>query len=167
MPFDVRLLYEPRALKIGRAVQYRWERRLYEPCQISHYMLDVSHHVAWLSSRALSGAIIAVADRLGCLPRKHRRAVRSRNERAQGRLRGLRGWLYLLVIIYQHVGGQGRSQEAIGDVSRVAKPYVCLPNALWDDVEVSLCLRPPPSCVLVQIASLTVSPSCLLSRLAM
>ena len=53
MPFDVRLLYEPRALKIGCAVQYRWERRLYEPCQTSHYMLDVSHHVALLSPRAL------------------------------------------------------------------------------------------------------------------
>ena len=34
---------------------------MYEPCQTSHYMLDVSHHVAWLSSHALWGAIIAVA----------------------------------------------------------------------------------------------------------
>ena len=35
--------------------------------------------------------------------------------------RRLRGWLYLLVIIYQHMGGQGWSQEAMGAVSRVAK----------------------------------------------
>ena len=56
MPFDVRLTCELRALKSGvRSVQVgnRWERRLYEPCQTSHYMLDVSHHVALLSPRAL------------------------------------------------------------------------------------------------------------------
>ena len=62
---------------------------MYEPCQTSHYMLDVSlstmwhgcPHALWCNNRCR-------ADRLECLPRKHRRAVRSRNERAQGRLRG-------------------------------------------------------------------------------
>ena len=110
-----------RALKTSYHGQKTLSRGFHEPCIIALHILDELQHMGYPQSRTSVNKLLSLTV-LDVWPRKRRRAVRSHTKRGQGRSWRLRALVYILAILYQPVGGQELSEEAMGDARRVSNP---------------------------------------------